>query len=136
MLASDGLTFQFATDGEGNYGYLGADDSFIPFKSNVEVLAKAGRLTSSSGGSYITLHTTTKKYKEIYLITNALQTTANSDYQPISTHSGGEQIMKAFCKDDDGMSWLHVTKYTNVAAKTAIKAILYYMYSYIILGVS
>ena len=28
------MKFQFATDGEGNYGYLGADDSFIPFKKS------------------------------------------------------------------------------------------------------
>lgn len=33
LVAQDNLKFQFATDGEGNYGYLGADDSFIPFKS-------------------------------------------------------------------------------------------------------
>ena len=33
LVANDNLKFQFATDGEGNYGYLGADDSFIPFKS-------------------------------------------------------------------------------------------------------
>lgn len=33
LVAEDNLKFQFATDGEGNYGYLGADDSFIPFKS-------------------------------------------------------------------------------------------------------
>lgn len=33
LTAQDGLDFRFATDGEGNYGYLGADDSFIPFKS-------------------------------------------------------------------------------------------------------
>ena len=32
LIASDNLKFQFATDGEGNYGYLGADDSFVPFK--------------------------------------------------------------------------------------------------------
>ncbi len=32
LTASDNLKFRFATDGEGNYGYLGADDSFIPFK--------------------------------------------------------------------------------------------------------
>ena len=31
LTASDNLKFRFATDGEGNYGYLGADDSFIPF---------------------------------------------------------------------------------------------------------
>ena len=33
LTAEDSLKFRFATDGEGNYGYLGADDSFIPFKS-------------------------------------------------------------------------------------------------------
>lgn len=33
LTASDGLDFRFATDGEGNYGYLKADDSFTPFKS-------------------------------------------------------------------------------------------------------
>lgn len=31
LTASDDLKFRFATDGEGNHGYLGADDSFIPF---------------------------------------------------------------------------------------------------------
>lgn len=31
-LTAGNLKFQFATDGEGNYGYLGADGSFIPFK--------------------------------------------------------------------------------------------------------
>ena len=36
LTASDSLKFQFATDGEGRYGYLGADDSFIPFKSDAE----------------------------------------------------------------------------------------------------
>ena len=35
LVASDNLKFKFATDGEGNYGYLGADDSFIPFKHEV-----------------------------------------------------------------------------------------------------
>ena len=33
LTANDGLQFKFATDGEGNYGYLGADDSFVPFSS-------------------------------------------------------------------------------------------------------
>lgn len=36
LTASDGLNFRFATDGEGNYGYLKADDSFVPFKSGGE----------------------------------------------------------------------------------------------------
>ena len=33
LTASDNTKFRFATDGEGNYGYLKADDSFVPFKS-------------------------------------------------------------------------------------------------------
>ena len=33
LTASDNLEFKFASDGEGNHGYLGADGSFIPFKS-------------------------------------------------------------------------------------------------------
>jgi hypothetical protein len=36
LVASDGLKFKFSTDGEGNYGYLGADDSFIPFKGSLK----------------------------------------------------------------------------------------------------
>ena len=35
LVAQDNLKFRFSTDGEGNYGYLGADDSFIPFKSGI-----------------------------------------------------------------------------------------------------
>ena len=34
LTASDNLKFQFATDGEGNYGYLKGDDTFVPFKSD------------------------------------------------------------------------------------------------------
>ena len=37
LTASDNLKFRFATDGEGNYGYLKADDSFVPFKSGFVV---------------------------------------------------------------------------------------------------
>ena len=38
LTASDNLKFRFATDGEGNYGYLGADDSFVPF-NNKKIIA-------------------------------------------------------------------------------------------------
>lgn len=37
LTASDDLQFKFATDGEGNYGFLGADGSLIPFKSGVNI---------------------------------------------------------------------------------------------------
>ena len=40
LTASDNTKFRFATDGEGNYGFLKADDSFVPFKkSGAEVFA-------------------------------------------------------------------------------------------------
>ena len=45
LTTSDNLQFRFATDGEGNYGYLGADDSFIPFKS-IKLKQSSGTLTS------------------------------------------------------------------------------------------
>lgn len=38
LIATDGLKFQFATDGEGKYGYLGADGSLIPFSSNYTII--------------------------------------------------------------------------------------------------
>ena len=37
LTASDNFKFRFSTDGEGNYGYLGADDSFIPFKIGEQI---------------------------------------------------------------------------------------------------
>lgn len=36
LVAEDSLKFQFSTDGEGNYGYLGADGSFIPFSDGLK----------------------------------------------------------------------------------------------------
>lgn len=39
LIASDGFNFRFATNGEGKYGYLGADDSFIPFSKGGTVIA-------------------------------------------------------------------------------------------------
>ena len=48
LTASDSLKFQFATDGEGNYGYLGADGSLIPFKGNAAAIV--GSLGTSNIG--------------------------------------------------------------------------------------
>lgn len=46
LVAEDNLKFRFSTDGEGNYGYLGADDSFIPFKKSKSSIAKVYTFTS------------------------------------------------------------------------------------------
>lgn len=49
LTASDSTKFRFATDGEGNYGYLKADDSFVPFKSGADYdLEYAGTNTTST----------------------------------------------------------------------------------------
>ena len=57
LTASDGLGFRFATDGEGNYGYLKADDSFTPFKSKITRV----ELLNTTG--YGTKTVDVKKYK-------------------------------------------------------------------------
>lgn len=58
---------RFGTDGEGNYGYFGADDSLIPFKSGVEVMATKLGGTVSSTGFWITNRIIYKvgKYKKV-----------------------------------------------------------------------
>lgn len=58
MTTSDNLKFRFATDGEGNYGYLGADDSFVPFKSggvpeDVYTNGKTNTFTAQIGEKYL-----------------------------------------------------------------------------------
>jgi hypothetical protein len=58
LTASDNLKFRFTTDGEGNYGYLGADDSFIPFKSGskAQLLWHNNNLTSTFNAQTITFN--------------------------------------------------------------------------------
>lgn len=50
LTASDGLGFEFMTDGDGNYGYRGADDSFVPFSHGGGV---SGEVVSFNGGGSI-----------------------------------------------------------------------------------
>lgn len=51
LTASDNLKFRFATDGEGNYGYLRADDSFVPFKSGGEIIKIASGLSGANSNN-------------------------------------------------------------------------------------
>lgn len=48
LTASDNLKFNFATDGEGNYGFLGADDSFIPFIGNPKYIDSASVVATNN----------------------------------------------------------------------------------------
>ena len=75
LTASDGLGFEFMTDGDGNYGYRGADDSFVPFSSG------------SAGGGFksIVVVTCTNASTDVVITkylpdgTSETQTLANND---------------------------------------------------------
>ena len=50
--ASDGLQFKFGKDGDGNYGYYGADGSLIPF-SNLQCMTQMfDAVMSKTNGTY------------------------------------------------------------------------------------
>lgn len=52
LTASDGLGFKFMTDGDGNYGYRGADDSFVPFSSGGSAGKKWIKINGTHSGGY------------------------------------------------------------------------------------
>jgi hypothetical protein len=70
LTASDNLKFRFATDGEGNHGYLGADDSFIPFNRllSFDSVYEKQRTSSSSGN---VSYTFTKNYNAMIVVSAA-----------------------------------------------------------------
>lgn len=55
LTAQDNLTFRFATDGEGNYGFLKGDDTFSPFRQPLKGSFRYTRVGGSwaDGYSYI-----------------------------------------------------------------------------------
>ena len=126
------VPFRLGKDSSGNYGYYkdGAD-TVTPFKTDTSIQVVASATGKTGSTSAFTIHTTTQKWRELYVITNAMRTNAGAT----STHSQGTQVLRGQCVDDPGYSYLHVTKLTNVAKGTAIKCALYYVYNFIILGV-
>jgi hypothetical protein len=54
LTASDNLKFQFATDGEGNYGYLKGDDTFVPFKGSLELISTKQDVKTHPTGAVLT----------------------------------------------------------------------------------
>ena len=72
LTASDNLQFHFATDGEGNYGFLGADGSLIPFKSEPTVISKTATWSGNDRTTYKNISQTInigagKKFVKVYL---------------------------------------------------------------------
>ena len=68
------IPFKFGIDGDGNYGYYGADDSLIPFKKE-SIIVGAGRIESPYPKG--TIYTFTEDYEEINCIVYAYRTTIN-----------------------------------------------------------
>ena len=66
LTAEDNLQFKFGKDGDGNYGYYGADGSLIPFRSG---LGTATILKTGSGNLNYTIE---KDYKAIIMDMNWL----------------------------------------------------------------
>lgn len=126
------IPFSLGVDSSGNYGYIKAGaDTVTPFKTDTSIQVVASATGKTGSESAFTIHTTTQKWRELYVITNSMRTNAGAT----STHSQGTQVLRGQCVDSPGYSYLHVTKLTNVAKGTAIKCALYYVYNFIILGV-
>lgn len=98
LTASDNLQFKFATDGEGNYGYLGADGSLIPFNN----LSNLVNVYSHSGANYV--YTAEKSGYAIYTAFNGSEPTIENisgkakkiKYDNKSTSHGTEQLYIAY----------------------------------------
>lgn len=60
------IPFSFGVDGDGNYGYYGADDSLIPFKSDFSNATLLTSVTGYDGGK--TLDYTADKDKYVLVV--------------------------------------------------------------------
>lgn len=104
LTASDTTKFRFATDGEGNYGFLKADDSFVPFRS----IGEDSFYLLSSGTSWNCTIDNALNYKAIIICcdlssTNAVRNTA------VATVSGGEKLLTQGVIHDNGQGGIFTT---------------------------
>ena len=90
LTASDDLKFRFATDGEGNYGFLGADDSFIPFKK-----VATGKIDTSTT-DYLTIETGFRPKIVITIATNEASTNMISVYDESTSTANVVGIANSF----------------------------------------
>ena len=107
-LTANGLRFRFETDGEGNYGYLGADGSFIPFSSGggeAEKYKETIVATLNRANLSLTVDSTweeiTEGLKSLYPeVFNVFSNWGSSSYwklttsgtKSVSIHSGGMDL--------------------------------------------
>ena len=70
LVASDNTKFRFATDGEGNYGYLDSSNVFIPFNKNKELLGvlRAGETSLVLTDNSITTNSSIDIYTDVYAV--------------------------------------------------------------------
>lgn len=73
---------RFGTDGDGNYGYYGADGSLIPFKSGMNKLATGTFTISNNGGGNVgvTINLGFKPDFLVFMGTDARISLYDSDY--------------------------------------------------------
>lgn len=62
------MKFRFTTDGEGNYGYLGADDSFVPFLSDMTITVGLNGTNPNIRVNTPFIYENNKKYKKLKII--------------------------------------------------------------------
>lgn len=105
-LTAGELQFQFATDGEGNYGYLGADGSLIPFK----------KLLSFDNMQSSLISITAEVIKDAYYLIietsldqgSFVNANGNSEYDVIS--QTGSLITDAVAAGFKAETWLSIIK--------------------------
>ena len=114
LTASDNLKFRFATDGEGNYGYLAADDSFVPFKSNLVLeYVELSTHGTAYGIDYSTITLDVSKHKTLTVTGSMYHVTGG--WLDIKNSKDGNKSIGTF------NSYSETTKTFDVSAYEKIK---------------
>ena len=113
--AKDSTKFRFATDGEGNYGYLKADDSFAPFKSGaVELHSKI-----YTSGTLSDTYTFTEDYEKILVFaSSANDAIGNVQFSLVPTIQGIATTLMSYNNSSGG----GIAGYASVLLLENVKA--------------
>ena len=115
LTASDNLQFKFGKDGDGNYGYYGADGSLIPFKSGaVELHSKV-----YTSGTLSDTYTFTEDYEKILVFaSSANDSIGNVQFSLVPTIQGTATTLMSY----DNSSGGGIAGYASVLLLENVKA--------------
>ena len=115
LTAEDNLQFKFGKDGDGNYGYYGADGSLIPFKSGaVELHSKV-----YTSGTLSDTYTFTEDYEKILVFaSSANDTIPNVQFSLVPTIQGTATTLMSY----DNSSGGGIAGYASVLLLENVKA--------------